>query len=652
MKNYIKILLLGTLSIFLLTTGCKEDEAFVPVNITEMSVDSAYPLDVITISGSNLETVQSAWVGTEEAVFMYNGTAIDLTIPEDAKIGSSFITLVVASEYRVVTGFEVLLRPIPVVQSLNSSAVAPGSELTIKGLSFNAEYNPSVTIGGVTANITSNTETEIKVTVPALEAYEEAEVEVTTMHGTSKSDFLFFAGENLIVNGGLDQGSGNDFDNWTKLNGGDQMTEVSGDDAYYGRSMRVVGAASNPWNTQFASDPVMLMENTEYTVVILAKAELDGAIMRVSASQWPDDYFYGDDVELTTDWQQYAWTFTGQELENGTRIVLDMGHTDIPFVVDNITLIQGASAPVGSSPELLTNGSFEEDLTGWEVLNGADNAEITAAESYCGSKSLKVVGAGGNPWDVQIAANALELEVGMQYELGFWAKAAGEEGFFRVSASKYDGQGSDFLYSPDFGLTTDWAYYSVVFEAKTTATGDVNIVIDAGATTQTMYIDAMSLKEYLPRESEYANGGFEEDLTGWEVLNGADNASVTAAESYEGDKSLKVIGAGGNPWDVQIATDAVALTVGQQYKVSFWAKAAGEEGFFRISASQYDGQGSDFFYSPDFNLTTEWAYYSKVFEAKTTATGDVRVLIDAGATTQTLYIDNLIIAEYDEPCGE
>jgi len=160
----------------------------------------------------------------------------------------------------------------------------------------------------------------------------------------------------------------------------------------------------------------------------------------------------------------------------------------------------------------------------------------------------------------------------------------------------------------------------------------------------------MSLKEYVPKESLYANGGFEEDLNAWEILNGPDNAEASAAEAYEGDKSLKVVGSGGNPWDVQIASDAVALTVGQQYKVSFWAKAAGEEGFFRISASQYDGQGSDFFYSPDFALTTDWAYYSKVFEAKTTATGDVRVLIDAGASTQTMYIDNLIIAEYDDPC--
>jgi len=647
MKNYIKILLLSFVSVLLVTTGCKEDDLFAPVNISGLSEEAAYPLDVITISGSNLETVQSAFVGTEEALFTIDGSDLTLTIPEDAEIGNSFITLVIAAKYRVVTEFEVLLRPTPVVQSLSSTAVASGSELTIEGLSFNAEYNPTVTIGNVTATITSNTETELKVIVPELDAYQQATVAVTTIHGTAKSKFMFYAGENLIVNGELEEGSGNDFTNWGKWNGGDGMTEVSGDDAYYGRAMKVVGAGAptGQWKTQFASDPIALEEGREYTVILLAKSDGDAASMRISTNP---AFYYGADQEIPNTWTQLAWTFTATAEE--ARVVLDMGASSNPFVVDNITLIPGASVPVGDSPELLSNGSFEDDMTNWTVLNGSANAEVTAAESYCGSKSLKVTGSGGNPWSVQIAADAVELTVGTQYELGFWAKAAGEEGYFRISASKYDGQGSDFLYTPNFALTTSWAYYSVVFEAKTTATGDVNIVIDAGATTQTLYIDAISLKEYIAPTSLYANGGFEDDLSNWTILNGADNAEVTAAESYEGDKSLKVVGLGANPWSVQVASDAVALTVGQQYKVSFWAKAAGEDGYFRLSASQYDGQGSDFFYSPNFTLTTSWAYYSRVFEAKTTATGDVKILIDAGATTQTLYIDNLIISEYSDPC--
>ncbi|WP_340114603.1 carbohydrate binding domain-containing protein [Maribellus mangrovi] len=652
MKNYIKILLLSILSVSLLTTGCKEDDEFATVNISGLSVESAYPLDEVSISGSNLETVQSAFVGTEEAMFTFDGGTLNLTVPEDAKIGNSFITLVIAPQYRVVTAFEVLLRPTPVVQSISSSAVAVGSELTIRGLSFNTEYNPTVKIGGADATITSNTETELVVTVPNLEPYEQANVEVTTMHGTSKSKFSFFAGENLIVNGNLEAGAGNDFANWTKLNGGDGMTEVSGEDAYYGRAVRVVGAASDAWRTQFASDPIALIPNTEYTIVLLAKGEQDGAKMRVSVSQWPDDYFYGEDVEITTDWAQYAWTFTGQELEGGSRIVLDMGYTDVPFIVDNVTLIQGASVPVGDSPELLTNGSFEDDLNNWTVLNGPDNAEVTTADAYCGSKSLKVVGKGGNPWDVQVAADGVELVVGTQYEVSFWAKSAGEEGFFRMSASQWaSGQSDDFFYSGNFNLTTDWAYYSRIFEAKETSTGDVKVLIDAGESTQTLYIDAVSLKEYVPKESLYANGGFEDDMTGWTILNGPDNAEVTTADAYEGSKSLKVVGKGGNPWDVQIAADGVVLTVGQQYKLSFWAKAAGEEGFFRMSASQWaSGQSDDFFYSGNFELTTDWAYYTRVFEAKETSTGDVRVLVDAGESTQTIYIDNIIVTEYSDPC--
>ena len=652
MKNYIKILLLGILSVFLLTTGCKEDDEFATINISGLSVDSAYPLDVVTISGSNLETVQSAFVGTEEAMFSFDGGAMTLTVPEDAKIGNSFITLVVAPAYRVVTEFEVLLRPTPVISSLSSTAVAPGSELTIKGLSLNAEYNPTVSIGGANAAITSNTETEIKVTVPALELYEQATVEVTTMHGNAKTKFLFYAGANLIVNGELENGSANDFDNWGKWNGGDGMTEISGDDAYFGRAMHVVGAG-NPtgqWRTQFASDPIVLEEGREYTVILLAKAESDAGSMRISTNP---AFYYGPDQDIPNTWTQLAWTFTAQETE--ARVVLDMGATSNPFVVDNITLIPGAaSAPIEGAPELLTNGSFEDDLNNWTILNGPDNAEVTTADAYCGSKSLKVVGVDGDPWSVQIAADGVELTVGTQYEVSFWGKSAGEGGFFRMSASQWaSGQSDDFFYSGNFNLTTDWAYYSRIFEAQETSTGDVKVLIDAGESTQTLYIDAVSLKEYVPKESLYANGGFEDDMTGWTILNGPENAEVTTADAYEGSKSLKVVGVDGDPWSVQIAADAVALTVGQQYKISFWAKAAGEEGFFRMSASQWaSGQSDDFFYSGNFELTTDWAYYTRVFEAQETSTGDVKVLIDAGESTQTIYIDNIIVSEYTSPCDE
>src|SRR5690606_34130373 len=175
--------------------------------------------------------------------------------------------------------------------------------------------------------------------------------------------------------------------------------------------------------------------------------------------------------------------------------------------------------------------------------------------------------------------------------------------------------------------------------------GEYRLLFDMGASTQTFFVDEVSVKEYVPSASLYSNGDFEDDLNGWSTLNGTHDISTT--EFYSGSASMTATGTGGNPWDLQLASDPVALTVGQDYKISFWAKAAGPDGIFRISMSQYDGNGADFFYSPDLEIPEDWTYFSFVVTAQATASGDQRLLFDMGASTQTFFVDDVIVAEYD-----
>src|SRR5690606_14787754 len=213
-------------------------------------------------------------------------------------------------------------------------------------------------------------------------------------------------------------------------------------------------------------------------------------------------------------------------------------------------------------------------------------------------------------WDSQLASDPLPLEEGTEYEIGFWAKAAGPDGVFRLSMSQYDGNGSDFFYSRELDIPEDWSYFSPVVEAAPVPSGEYRLLFDMGASTQTFFVDEVSVKEYVPSASLYANGDFEDDLNGWTTLNGTHDISTT--EFYSGSASMTATGTGGNPWDLQLASDPVALTVGQDYKISFWAKAAGPDGIFRISMSQYDGNGADFFYSPDLEIPEDWTYFSFV----------------------------------------
>ena len=663
MKNSFKNIISGlTVALLLFVAACEEDDDFtmVAVTVDQVSVESAFPGDPVSLTGTNFNTVQFIFVGNQQAPFQLNGNTINFTVPAGAAVGDNTITLAMPHNYRLSMPFEVLLRPTPIIERFDAF-VAPGGELRIQGLSLDAEYDPVVTIDGVQASIVSNSPTELVVTVPNGIADDEfLELAITSIHGETKATTGFLARGSVLSNGEFYEGSGDDFSGWEKLNGADRMSAVTGEEAYGGgRSMRVQPASGNPWDNQFASNGVPLVFGEEYTLILWARAVDPGAFFRFSISQFDGngaDYYYGDDKILEPNWQPYSWTFTvGNDLPLH-RAVLDMGASTGAFMVDHIALVPGALNASGEKPEILANPGFEEGMTGWNVLNGT--LEATTADFYCGAQSLTTTGVGSDPWNVQLASDPTVLEVGTLYELGFWAKAAAspeeDPAIMRASVSQFaSGQSDDFFYTPDLEIATDWTYYTYVFEAAATSTGDHRVVLDFGSSLQTFFLDGISLKEYAPASSLYTGGDFEDALTGWQILNGTAEPSTDA---YQGSGSLTATGTGGNPWDVQLASETpVVLAVGSTYRLSFWAKApaATDEApaVMRASVSRFaSGQSDDFFYSPDIEVAAEWTHYAFVFEAQATSTGDHSIVLDFGSTTQTFFVDDIILHEVDLAC--
>ena len=637
---------LAIVASLVLVTSCEEDFTET-VEIGGIDVTEAIQGAPVTLTGTGFEEVRFVFLGDREMTYTVEGSAITFTIPEDQPVGETTITLAMKSNRRVSAPFTVLLAPRPVISGFDAW-VGVGNNLVITGTSL--DNNTSVTIDGIAASVVSASDTELVVTVPD-GVFENGPIdfEITTDYGVTEPTTAFYARENLLANSDLELGDGDAFDDWEKLNEGPGMFAATGADGYgETRSMYVIPAAGNPWDSQLASTGVPLTFGETYTIVMWAKADAAGAFMRVSVSQWDGsgaDYFYGDNAEFSTNWEQYTWTFDVTNDLATHRVVLDMGAGSVPFTIDHMALIPGTMGASGP-PENLVNGDFEDGMANWETLNGTH--EVSTAEFYCGTQSMTATGAGGNPWDTQLASDPMDLEEGTDYEISFWAKAAGPDGVFRVSMSQFaSGQSDDFFYSPDLEIPEDWAYFSFVTTAQETSTGVQRLLFDMGATSQTFFVDAVSVKEYVPvASSAYANGDFEDGLTGWETLNGTHE--VSTAEFVTGGASMTATGAGGNPWDTQLASDPVALTVGQDYKISFWAKAAGPDGVFRVSMSQFaSGQSDDFFYSPDLEITEDWTYFAFVTTAAETSTGDHRLLFDMGATSQTFFVDDVQVQEYD-----
>ncbi|WP_198172634.1 T9SS type A sorting domain-containing protein [Hymenobacter ginkgonis] len=139
------------------------------------------------------------------------------------------------------------------------------------------------------------------------------------------------------------------------------------------------------------------------------------------------------------------------------------------------------------------------------------------------------------------------------------------------------------------------------------------------------------------------NTGFENGLTGWTTLNSTGatiSANTVAADAHTGSGSLKVVNPTpqpGSQWKVQVSSAAFATTVGKQYVISYWVKAAAAGGSIRISTGPSGAQ-----YQADQPIGTAWQQVSWTITATLAST---TFLFDMGQVANTYYIDDASVKE-------
>tara|TARA_R110002012_G_scaffold56480_3_gene144795 strand:+ start:16756 stop:18270 length:1515 start_codon:yes stop_codon:yes gene_type:complete len=312
-----------------------------------------------------------------------------------------------------------------------------------------------------------------------------------------------------------------------------------------------------------------------------------------------------------------------------------------------------ASAPgkfyVGNN--LLLNGGFElgdgDEFTNWSKFNGGDGMTATTEddEAFYG-RSLRAVGVGGDAWRTQLASDAAPTQADVEYTLTMWIKGQpgtpGDGGNIRFSTTP------DALYSANYDITAEWQQIEWVFTANASpasAVLDLGVVADAVYFVDNVTLVATGLSGPQPTEI-LLNGGFEEgdgdEFANWSKFNGADllTATTVADEVRSGDRALRAVGFGSDPWRTQIASDAVPTEDGVEYAVSFWIKAApgaGNGGTVRMSTA---GNG-DAQYQADVTVTTEWQKVEWLLTANSTQT---QIVLDLGATENAVYfIDDVSV---------
>lgn len=472
----------NTLVIFAMVfaVSCKKDSPAPLVVIDSIDSEHFYPGEDVTLTGQNFNTVLFTFLEKNQIPFQLNGDMIVFTIPETYPIGTTILTLVMADGYTEIAEIEVAARPFPIIQTISPSAAPEGGQVTLTGTSL--DNLVSVTIGGTAANVVSSTASELVVTVPAgLADGVPNEVIVTTNGGEASPSSDFYVGQNLVLNGELELGSGDDFDNWGKWNGADFLTATTAvGEAYAGRSLRAVGDGRDAWRTQFVSAEASTESGAEYKLLVLVKGAPGspgvGGNIRFSTNP---NALYSGNYDITGQWQQLVWTFTANS--DLTRAVLDLGAVEnAVYFVDNITLIQTGTPP---PPPINVNGSFEEsdlgtadNITGWGGLNGSNaSGEIIDTDSHDGDKCVKMTinAIGANPWDIQ-PTSVMDVEDGKEYVLSIWFKGTGISNI-KVAIDQGGDPGWAEWAAPESAFQNNtWTEVTYEFTATTTNAGSGN----------------------------------------------------------------------------------------------------------------------------------------------------------------------------------
>lgn len=357
------------------------------------------------------------------------------------------------------------------------------------------------------------------------------------------------------------------------------------------------------------------------------------------------------------------------------------GHCFIWHTQQNQNYLKSLIAPeqkvvtTGNSDvaNVVTNGEFETDLSGWDKNGCAYEVEI-ADDGYEGKCAKFIIDSGSDAMYKSQFFWSLEsqLELGKTYKMKFYAKADGAQDIQPILQNGVSGK-YEAAYGAMFSLTNSWTlceWERTISEADL-ANGYTRAGIQIGGTPgNVIYIDNFEFGEKQDVEEDdgnlLTNPSFEDDLEGWNAKNGADGMSVVEAEdAIDGKKVLKVVTpeAASNFWDSQIASPniAKALCEDKTVNVSFWIKASGAT-TARVSFNGLSNQYPWLPWTPTsgswtefFEIGTDWMQIDirnllpKVTQNDVTFTADEWSFnLDLGATPNvTLYLDGFRVEALD-----
>ncbi|KAF2336857.1 endo-1,4-beta-xylanase [Flavobacterium daemonense] len=308
------------------------------------------------------------------------------------------------------------------------------------------------------------------------------------------------SGTNTLDVAGLKTGT---FANWARNNPGKGINIVANSgltSTSQAIQLQSSATSSAPYNLQLTSPnvPVNIAHNYEISFYIKSDVAGKGRISFNGSltNQYPYKDWYAtggawtEAFATTSTWQQVKIKLAPADFKAGStsfQFNLDLGYLpNVTYLIDvNTIAVVDLDAPVGVT-NLVANGKFNTDLTGWSKYNGATDALSLAgaANAYEGNGAMKVVNAtdnSGGEWKTQIHADFTStLTAGKNYTISYMIRSDAT-GSVRCSST-----GGAAQYQGNQATSPTWK----LVEWKITAAGtETGFNFDLGLLAGTYYID-------------------------------------------------------------------------------------------------------------------------------------------------------------------
>lgn len=336
------------------------------------------------------------------------------------------------------------------------------------------------------------------------------------------------------------------------------------------------------------------------------------------------------------------------------------GHTLVWHQNQNASYLNGLIAPTvipgAAGANLLSNGSFDNNITGWGSWGGGkQTVEYNATLGLSAGGCLKAVtgASAANLWDLEIQCGDVPVVADHRYQITFFIKSEGT-GHVRIAFNNMN-QSYPWISGAET-VTTSSSWQQVTYNKTTLGT---DLIPAAGKTTMnfrfdlgkdpnmTYYIDNVVMVDLDAPPvvtNLITNGNFEGgNLTGWSGWGNSSTRAVSAVgDGYGGAGYAMVLTnptAANNYSAQQVYTFAAALEQGVDYTCTFMVKASTNANLqVEIQSANYSAN-----YYGGIAVGTSWIQVQKTI---TPTTADrTKFVFDFGETACTYYIDDIVFAK-------